>query len=269
MKYRNFFLLALLAILTACAPVKRGPTEQSFIAEGQPNIEISVAPPFRLAGSGQKSIRIKNDRMASTSASINYSVFADLAGPNVKRHAHIFLASVPGKQWMLSPETYPARLALSTSKEKIDGKNFTIQVLIIPGEGDWFNELWQINGYNPSDAWLAMRWSTDPNTQERIVAEYREPLPRCLKQHSVYHDLNKGGVTTKFNRQLAWISCEEVLSAFRERGNSVFSFGKPVPGSALSGTNLLMQTVRDRPDLTDLIGETEHLEHGTFRYTNR
>lgn len=261
--------LGILILLTAfgCTPIQRGATKDGFIVSGQPNIAVHITPEMTLYKTAQKSVMLATDSPHSTSARMTYAVFGSVEGNTLLRHAHTLTIAPSTQQWIFSPETYKSRYAISTSKQKINGRNFTIQTLLIPTQDDWFTSLWQENDVLTPPNWLAMRWSLTPNNRERIVAEYREPLPPCLSATTAWEDIQTEESISTIDRQELWQRCDRELGAFATRANRAIGFGPIEEREILQegGTRLTKETSH-RPDFTHQVGELEALPRDTPHY---
>ena len=255
-----FVTLSLFTLLS-CTPLPRGATEQGFVVGGHTNIAINISPDLPLQAAGQKSITLATDHMRLASARMHYAIFGEIHEGNVTRHAHTFFVTPSGKNLIFSPETYTSRYAITTAKETVEKRRYTVQTLMIPAEGDWFSHLWAENTITPPSAWLGMRWSSSPTHRERIVIEYREPLPPCLEQSSVWVSLQESERVSTMDKQALWQQCQHELSSFTQRAQkSIHRSPLQAPPLMHTGKTTLSDTSQ-QPDFTHHVGELEWLDN--------
>lgn len=250
----------------ACTPVQRGATDEGFIVGGQPNIAISVSPELDLQRTGEKSVVLDTDTVHSTSARMTYAVFGNTKDSRVARHAHTFSINPSTRNWRFSPETYTSRYGISTTKQKINGQHHTIQTLLVPAKDDWFSDLWQENGVLPPESWLAMRWSTTPNNLQRVVAEYREPMPPCIRSSEAWRALVSQETVPTIYKQQLWQQCNQEFEDFTQRANSTIHFDRLNESSPLQTSTTLKIDSSHRPNFTHQAGELEENNKSNDRY---
>lgn len=250
--------LCALALLVSCTPRKQGASSQSFYAAGRANFNISVAPPMQLFATDARSASVPSDVTISPSARFRYAVFSDNDGGPVARHAHIILSELSQYEWRWEVETWAMPEALSYQKEKIAGKYWTIQMMPVFSSQDWFSALWAENKYEIPDFWLAKRWSATPEPHIRIVAEYREPAPLCMRERLADARPEDRSVPSLKGKEL-WRDCDNEIREFSQRADSAFLFDRAenLPDEGLSKSAAAPSA---RPNMAKLVGKAEHAE---------
>jgi hypothetical protein len=69
---------------------------------------------------------------------------------------------------------------LAHTEIKWGGHEWVVEMLLVPSEGDWFSDYWHVNRREVPHTWLAKRWSAILGMTDKVVLEYREPLPASL-----------------------------------------------------------------------------------------
>jgi hypothetical protein len=249
--------LALIALLEpGCTPRRIEASPQGFSASGLADFTIRVADSLTLAASGRLTAATpSDDSVVAPSATLAFALFTEGESGPVTRHAHILFSELPQVAWRWEKETWAKHEALLYSSMRSGGKNWTIQIFPVIAEGDWFSALWQQNNRQVPDFWLAKRWSSTPQDEMRLLAEYREPAPACIREGFAETPTFKGRPMLPKGRELRR-GCEQEIEAFSARADAVFAMDKrqdlqaAPSGKALS----LPQTV---PDMARLVGRAE------------
>lgn len=180
------FCLALAQLSGCAAGAVSGVSGTSLVRSAYPRLNIGVNEPLVLQGHGRQWVSLPTDFLGNYPSGImDYAVYGleaeDGAGGSVTRHAHAFVVR-PGDddRWRFRPESFKPFGALSFGKREINGYRWTVQLLRVDGESDWFSAMWRESGRETPPLWLARRFSATPEKSTRVVAEYREPWPECL-----------------------------------------------------------------------------------------
>lgn len=227
-------LLALAA--SGCTPRRIEASPQSFSGSGIADFSIRVAPPLTLAASGRLTARVpSDDALVAPVATVAFAAFAEGDSGPVTRHAHTMFCELSRESWRWEMETWGKRDALSRVSERKGGKYWTAQIFPVVAAGDWFSDLWLKNGRQVPEFWLAKRWSSTPETEMRLLAEYREPAPACMRDRLAQAVGEKGAGYLPDSREL-WRGCDEAIRDFSTRADAVFDLeqlqGQPAAASA-------------------------------------
>jgi hypothetical protein len=253
-----FCILILPALFPGCTPRAIEASSQGFAGSGLADFTISVAPPLTLAAAGRLTAETPCDvSVIRPSATLAFALFAEGDSGPVTRHVHSMFSELPMFAWRWEKETWSKSESLLYTTLRAGGKNWTIQIFPIIAEDDWFSILWRNNGRQVPEFWLAKRWSSTPQDEMRLLAEYREPLPLCLQE--AFADLPRiNGKATlpkgKENQQL----CRRDMEAFSARADAAVALDKAYATStrALSPRAVLPQSA---PDMGRLVGRAERL----------
>ena len=264
---KTYLILATLATALAgfgCSPRQQGASLHGFYASGRANFNISVSQPLSLAHSGFLTAEVPADVRMYPSGSFRYALFSDSGKETISRQAHIILSELPNSEWRWEMETWARPEALSYAKDRIAGKYWTIQMLPVSSATDWFSELWMKNGSSVPDFWLAKRWSSTPEDNIRIVAEYREPAPLCMQKHLQNNAQQPDQVFPVTGKQL-WRGCEQEIEEFSSRADKAFTFdrGRDFPEKAEAKPTSLPAKA---PNMGHLVGRAENIDRDTPSY---
>lgn len=263
----SLFLVPLALVLLAlaapgCTPRRIEASSQSFSGSGIADFSIRVAPPLTLAASGRLTARVpSDDALVAPIATVAFAAFAEGDSGPVTRHAHTMFCELPLDSWRWEMETWGKHDALSRVSERKGGKYWTAQIFPVVAAGDWFSELWLKNGRQIPEFWLAKRWSSTPETEMRLLAEYREPAPACMRDRLAQAVGEKRTGYLPDSREL-WRGCDETIRDFSARADAVFDLerlqDRPAGASAAPAakTALLPDS---SPDMGALAGRAEIL----------
>lgn len=264
------FLLCLAAVaLTAgCAPRRQGASAQQFYASGLANFSISVAPPLTLSGSGRLLCPVPSDVTFNPNATFAYAVFGESKEGPVVRHVHTVFSELPRQSWRWEKETWALAQAVSYEKLRRGGKYWTVQMLPVVSEGDWFSALWRENGRQTPEFWLAKRWSATPEEHMRVLAEYREPAPACMQrrlQQSLEADARNA---IPLRGKALRAGCVDELEAFSARADQAILLETMAAASSGQPTELPQLTQRPtaRPDMGSLVGKAQKGSNDSHEY---
>lgn len=265
--------LTLLALLgmgllcsSACAPRQAGATHDSLYTSGRADFTIRVAPPLSLAATGAFGASVASDVNITPWGRFRYAVFTDDGTGPVRRHAHAAVCELNKLSWRWEKETWALPEAFFYAKEQRGGKYWTIQMLPVTAKKDWFSALWRENGRETPEYWIAKRWSSTPEDDIRIVAEYREPAPECMLERLREADAQPMGAPALKGKTLLR-GCDGAVEAFSRRADAVFSLdvmNKTEP----AGGPVTTQTARPKnsPNMPKLMGRAELVDRGGDEY---
>ena len=258
-------IIACLLALSSCSPRQQGASSRGFYASGRPNFSITVTEPLSLAHTGFLTAEVPADVRMYPRGSFRFAVFDDAGQGSVNRHAHMILSELPRLDWQWELETWAAPEALSYEKVRKAGKNWTVQILTVSSSKDWFSSLWQDNGRSVPEAWLAKRWSATPDTNVRIVAEYREPAPLCMRDTLAAPPSESRGVPLA--SKAPWRDCEREILDFSARADAVFAFDRAgdLPDRPEQRSSSLPAM---SPDMGKLVGKAESISRDNINYND-
>jgi hypothetical protein len=252
----------------SCAPRQEGVSENSFFAGGLANFSLSVAPPLGITSSGRLSANVPSDSIIAPMARLAFALFGEPGDGPVVRHVHTLFSELPTGSWQWEKETWALPQTIAYSKITTGGNFWTTQILPVISAGDWFSALWAENGRTAPEFWLAKRWSATPEREMRVVAEYREPAPACMRQRLndslLADDRNSIPLRGKNLRS----GCEDEIDAFSVRADAAVrleSMG-PAPSGAQSVRALQSRLPAGRPDMAKLVGKAEKIDVGGDRF---
>lgn len=257
----SFFLLALLLLASlapGCSPRRIEASAQGFSGSGLANFSITVSPPLSLAATGKLTAPVPtDDTLLSATATSSFALFAEGDSGPVTRHAHIFFSELPAQAWRWELETWSKPEGMLYTNVRAGGKNWTIQMFPVVASTDWFSALWQKNGRQTPDLWLAKRWSSTPEKEMRLLAEYREPAPACMRDR-LTHLSGPDGKTVLPKGKDLWRGCEKEINDFSARADTVFDLERrgQNPVSPVVKTATLPDL---RPDMPRIAGKAELL----------
>lgn len=260
--------IILLMFCAGCAPRQTGATNNGFYASGLANCSIQVAPPLSLAATGAFSAPVVSDVNVRPGGSLRYAVFTDDNDGPVLRHAHAAICELGQYAWRWEKETWALPEAVYYGKEQMGGKYWTVQILPISAQKDWFSALWRENGRQTPEFWIAKRWSSTPEDHIRIVAEYREAAPDCMLERLKEAGARPMGAPSLKGKTLLR-DCAEALKDFSLRADAVFTLDRmnqpaPAPAEALRGN--LPARPGAAPDMPRLFGRAEMIDRGGHDY---
>ena len=258
---RSLFLFAILSLLllSGCVPRQEITSDSGLYVSGRADFNISVTGDMALASAARFSTYVPSDVTTKPSGRLRYALFADTGGGPVERQAHIIMCELPRNQWLWEKETWAMPESLSYEKDRKAGKYWTIQVFPVFSSQDWFSELWHINGRETPAFWLAKRWSATPEDNIRIVAEYREPAPVCMRERledAAQKEQQRGSLLK--GKEL-WRGCDREIQDFTVRADAAFNFEKAgaIPNLESAPLTTLPTT---NPDIVKLVGKAEYSE---------
>lgn len=221
-----FALISLMLLAPGCTPRRIEASPRGLSGSGLADFSIDVAPPLVLIATGRLTATVPtDDALMPPTATVSYALFAEGDSGPVTRHAHILFSELPMRTWRWEMETWAKHEALLYTTTRAGGKNWTIQMFPVIAAGDWFSALWQKNGRQTPDIWLAKRWSSTPQDEMRLLAEYREPAPACMRER-LARTAGKDGIASLPKGKELWRGCEKEIEAFSARADAVFTLEK-------------------------------------------
>jgi hypothetical protein len=173
----------------------------------------------------------------------------------VNRSAHILFSELSPNEWRWEMETWARPEVMSYAKSEIAGKYWTVQIMPVFSSSDWFSDLWRTNKRQTPDFWLAKRWSASPESYIRVVAEYREPAPQCLRKTLAAAPRDaKNGYAVQ-GKDL-WRDCGNEIQDFSARADKAFLFDRAenLPAKGIHSLGLQPTT---QPQMEKLVGRAE------------
>ncbi|MDR2801084.1 MAG: DUF4851 domain-containing protein [Desulfovibrio sp.] len=253
-----FFIFVLAA--QGCALQSTGPEQGGFHAGGRTGVHVSVGPPLSLAASGRFSVPTPSDVMTNSPyADFLFAAFSEDGSGPVRASAHVILSELPYPDWRWEMETWARPESLRYSKLTAARRNWTVQIFPLMAGGDWFSELWTLNNRQTPDFWLAKRWSATPDEELRIVAEYREAVPACMREQlQSYAESRKNKEFGSLNgRELAG-RCEREMEEFSARADAAVRLDEDL-SRPLDASGIKARLPDGRPNMRALVGVAEFI----------
>ncbi len=253
---RRVFLPCLLAMLLLAACGSGGlSAREGSVSSGRFDFSLSTPAGFHLLAEGTSGATVPADVSIGPLGRSSYALYA--GGPEAPGALlHILVTDLPTPGWRFALESEKEPEDIDFSKEKLDGRFVTRRTRLVVGQGDWFAALAAQNGGEATPLLLARRLSFTPLVQTRVVLEYREPAPACLRaaasQATAGNDASPDG--RMFGR-----SCAEDIAAFTKRADTLLTLNrggeKTRPGTART-----VVPPNFTPDMRALCGTAEAVE---------
>lgn len=264
----TLFSLALLCLVSSCYARQIGATNQGFYGSGTTGFNVSISPPLELAAAGSMGVAVPSDVTVKPRGSFVYAVYTDPAeiqsGKEITKHAHIIYSELPTSRWEWEMETWAKKESLSYEKKKYGGKYWTAQVFPLTAKQDWFSELYAANGLAAPPFWLAKRWSSTTHDYTRLLTEYREPAPMCMRSQ-LEEGMDDRGTLSILNRSVI-ATCEKEINEFNARADKAFNPGGLADTAASGSAERLPRRPELSPRIDKLVGVAEHIERDTYNY---
>ncbi|MDR2604401.1 MAG: DUF4851 domain-containing protein [Desulfovibrio sp.] len=249
-------------LAAACVQPAVRADRSDFYANGRFRSHVAVSAPLTLAGAGNFSAMVPSEvLLAPPSATFRFAVFGEGESGSVDRTAHMIASELPSPSWRWEKESLARTESLYYALVNAGGHRQVVQIFPVESSGDWFSSFWTLNGRAVPDFWLAKHWSATPYDDIRIVAEYREAAPVCMR------DRLAAFVESKKNRDYAPLHgkalmprCEQEVEEFSRRADAAVTFGDAQAASpALSESGSVTQAALPggRPDMRKLVGVAE------------
>ncbi|MDR1491088.1 MAG: DUF4851 domain-containing protein [Desulfovibrio sp.] len=253
-----FLILVLAGLAQGCALQYTGAERDGFHAGGRTGVHVSVSPSLALAASGKFSVPTPSNVLTnSPSADFVFAAFGEEGSGPVGASAHVILSELPYPDWRWEMETWARPESMRYSKLTAARRNWTVQIFPLLAAGDWFSELWTLNGRQTPDFWLAKRWSATPDDELRIVAEYREPAPACMREQlQTYAESRKNKEFGPLQgRELAG-RCEREMEEFSSRADAAVRLDENL-SRPLDETGIKARQPDKQPNMRALVGVAE------------
>ena len=122
--------------------------------------------------------------------------------------------------------------------------------------------MWAENGRETPEFWLAKRWSATPEEEMRLLAEYREPAPACMRQRLRESLLADDKNSIPLRGKTLRAGCEEEIEAFSARAEAAVSLdqlsGAPSGGRSVQARSGAIPSVR--PNMAKLAGKAQKVD---------
>ncbi|MDR2488831.1 MAG: DUF4851 domain-containing protein [Desulfovibrio sp.] len=249
-----FVILA--AFAPGCAPRRMEAFSQGLAGSGMADFSISVAAPLTLTATGKLTAEVPGDDSAlPPSATLAFALFGEGDSGQVNRHAHIIFSELPMFAWRWEKETWGKNESMLYATARAGGKNWTIQIFPVIAKGDWFSDLWHNNKRQSPQFWLAKRWSATPQEEMRLLAEYREPAPSCVREILAALPEINGKPALSKGKELRR-RCPRDMEEFSARADASVDLEKAyaAPAEPLNTAAILP---KKSPDMSRLVGRSE------------
>ncbi len=232
------------------------------VSAGRPDFNLRVPPGFRLLAAGNDSAGVPADISAGPQSRFSYSQY--VGGPESPGALlHVLVADLPAPAWRFAEESERAPQDFDFSKEKRGGRFLTLRTRILGCEDDWFCALAAQNNGKSAQVMLARRISFTPDIHTRVVLEYRETAPACLR--ALAAEAPAGNIL--WVEHPAGRPCAEDLDAFTRRADAALVLGAP-ENSAPAAVPVFTPPAFE-PDMELLCGTAEHVDRDDPDYRNR
>jgi hypothetical protein len=248
-------------LFCGCTPRQQGAATQGFYSTGPIAFSVGVNPPLALVSTGMLLGDVPSDALIGPPGTFAYALFSDTGEGLVARHVHAIASELPQPLWRWEMESWPKPESLLHEKMRAGGEYWTVQILPVTARADWFSALWQLNGRDTADFWLSKRWSASPADGTRLVLEYREPAPLCMRERLVAADtaLRTDRNAPMLRGRALWAGCDQDIEEFSRRADAAVNLGGL---EQLPEKPLRMMTARPKfsPDMGKLVGRAEIVE---------
>jgi len=246
MKTRRWlYVVVSLALVSGagCAPPLTPVNGNTLYHDAYPNISVSAKAPLQLLDAGKEWSSLQSDSLTlQPLASFTYALYSATTQGPVTVHAHALIVQPTDiNRWLFLLDNYKLLNSLHYSEIARGGHGWNVQLLRVPSEQDWASGMWQANQRSVPEVWLAKRFFATPDKATRVVAEYREPWPSCLKLEAP--DLTG--------------TPAECLAGFLQRADAAFSLNEtPIPAAPGNPPKLPNKSAI-APDLAAMAGKVE------------
>jgi hypothetical protein len=256
-----FCVCGLLA--AACVQPSTRADRSGFYADGRFRSHVGVSAPLTLAGSGGFSATVPADVLFSPpNATFRFAVFGEGESGPVDRAAHMIASELPSPGWRWEKESLARTEALSYALVSAGGHRQVVQIFPVESSGDWFSGFWTLNGRTVPDFWLAKHWSSTPYDDIRMVAEYREAAPSCMRERlTAYVESRKNRDYAPLRGKALLPRCGREVEEFSRRADAAVTFGDAAqpaaPALSESGSAAQAALPGGRPNMRKLVGVAE------------
>jgi hypothetical protein len=188
-----------------------------------------------------------------------FAAFSEEESGPVRASAHVILSELPYPDWRWEMETWARPESMRYSKLTAARRNWTVQIFPVMAAGDWFSELWTLNGRQTPDFWLAKRWSATPDEELRIVAEYREASPSCMREQLLaYAESRKNKEFAPIQGKNLANRCDREMEEFSARADAAVRLDEDL-SRPLDETGRKARLPDGRPNMRSLVGVAEFI----------
>jgi hypothetical protein len=234
-----------------------------FYAEGRFRSHVAVGAPLTLAGAGNFSAMVPSEvLLAPPNATFRFAVFGEGESGPLDRSVHVIASELPAPGWRWEKESLARTESLYYALVNAGGHRQVVQIFPVESSGDWFSDFWTLNGRTVPDFWLAKHWSSTPYDDIRMVAEYREAAPACMRERlAAYAESKKNRDYAPLNGKALMPRCEQDVEAFSRRADAAVTFGDAAraasPALSESGSATQAALPGGRPNMRKLVGVAE------------
>lgn len=252
-------VICLLALaMGGCSSAYTGLTGATMYSDGLADVAITPVSGLKPVASGSYLGAMPADDIIHPKANVHYAVYGDSDSQSVKRHAHIIFAELTDKtRYVIMPETFAKPNELNLRTVKFDGRSWIEHTFYESRQGDWFTELWDINGYLTPQMWFGKRWTRKYDDAARVVVEYREPLPAC----AIVQDRTVAIILNNVTIDMPTPECRREVEAVLERADQAFSMRRPATISTSAPAPAEILTVKPDRDISleRYVGTAEYM----------
>ncbi|MDR2503883.1 MAG: DUF4851 domain-containing protein [Deltaproteobacteria bacterium] len=221
MKTLSLLCLSLFALVGAGGCVAYTGLDKNIMYTNT-RLDVAVIPEegFTPLQSGTMYLDLETDTNLGARTRAHYVIYGDTEEGPVKRHGHvIFVDILNSNQFQFVPETFSDRNDMNLRTVKIEGRSWNEHARFEEYEGDWITRWWTVNGRKSPQLWIGKRWSRNEDPFNRIIVEYREPLPGCARiKDKQLLDIFQGTAIDYPNDE-----CKSEVNAVFERADKAFS----------------------------------------------
>ncbi|MDR0339324.1 MAG: DUF4851 domain-containing protein [Desulfovibrio sp.] len=250
--------------LSACANRQHGAFERGFSSGGRSAFQAAFAPPLTLASTGSLRVAVPADVLPNPNAAFTYALFSDPGQEMIDRQAHAVVSEVDRYSWRWEKESFALPQAVFYSTLLAGGRNWTVQILPVDAESDWFGQLWRENGRQTPAFWLAKRWSSTPDDDIRVVVEYRERAPLCLEERlqSAAESARRDKNARAPGGEELLHGCQDQISDFSARADAAVDLSRDSQAPLPAADAPVLARPGKSPKLGKLVGRVEQIPHG-------
>lgn len=252
---RHVFLPCLFAVLLLAACGSGGlSAREGSVSSDRFDFSLSVPSGFHLLAKGTGGATVPTDLPIGPMGRTSHALYA--GGPEARGALlHILVTDLPTPGWRFALESEKEPEDIDFSKEKLDGRFITRRTRLVTGEGDWFVALAAINGGEAAPLLLARRLSFTPLVQTKVVLEYREPAPACLRAVTSRAQAGDDAPTGQTLER----ACAKDIAAFSKRADTLLTLNRA--GEKTRPDVARTVTLPDfAPDMRALCGTAEAVE---------
>jgi hypothetical protein len=250
-------------LAAACVQQAARVDRSGFYADGRFRSHVVFSAPLTLAGAGNFSASVPSEvLLAPPNATFRFAVFGEGESGPVDRSAHVIASELPSPGWRWEKESTARTESLSYALVNAGGHRQVVQIFPVESSGDWFSSFWTLNGRAVPEFWLAKHWSSTPYDDIRMVAEYREAAPACMRDRlTAYAESKKNRDYSPLRGKALMRRCEQEVEDFSRRADAAVTFdgARQAASPALSESGAVAQAAfpGGRPNMRKLVGVAE------------